>query len=415
MRVRVKDRHSAWLEQLSREVNTVWNYCNDLQIRVFERERKFLTGFDFWPYLKGCTRGETALNLPIQTVQETAEQYARSRRQHRRIRLAWRKSKGPRRSLGWLPFKVRTIKYAHGQIYYAGKWLSVWDSWGLGEHELRAGSFSEDSRGRWYLNVTVSVKRQVMVPVDGGAIGIDLGLKYLATFSNGTKVEAERFYRDLEPALAASQRARKKRRFKAIHAKITSRRRDFLHKLTTKMIRQHAVICVGDVSASALARGPHAKSVLDAGWSTMRTMLQYKCDDAGAWFVEVPEAGTTRMCNCCGAISGPKGIADLSIRQWICAACGACHDRDTNAARNILDRGLAILEEQFAAAGEAKAVEAAVNKIGRHARSVGVGHGPLGVGITAFEGRVDVKSGVVVEECSAFRSGVMSHPPPRPL
>ncbi len=68
LRVRVKDRHAAWLSQLSREVNMVWNYCNDLQIRVFERERKFLTGFDFWPYLKGCTRGETALSLPAQTV-----------------------------------------------------------------------------------------------------------------------------------------------------------------------------------------------------------------------------------------------------------------------------------------------------------------------------------------------------------
>lgn len=384
LRVRVKDRHAAWLAQLSREVNTVWNYCNDLQIRVFERERKFLTGFEFWPYLKGCTRGETALSLPIQTVQETAEQYARSRRQHKRVRLAWRKSKGARRSLGWLPFKVRTIKYAHGQVYYAGKWLSVWDSWGLREHELRAGSFSEDSRGRWYLNVTVNVNRPMMVRVDGGAIGLDLGLKDLAALSDGSKVAAERFYRDLEPALATAQRAHKSKRVKAIHAKIANRRKDLLHKITTTLVCQHSVICVGDVNASALARGPHAKSVLDASWSAMRTMLRYKCDDAGTWFVEVPEAGTTRMCNHCGAISGPKGIADLSIRQWGCAVCGVSHDRDTNAARNILARGLAILEEQFAAAGEAKAVEAAVNKIGQHARSVGVGHGPLGVGILAL-------------------------------
>lgn len=384
LRVRVKDRHAAWLAQLSREVNTVWNYCNDLQIRVFERERKFLTGFDFWPYLKGCTRGVTALSLPIQTVQETAEQYARSRLQHRRVRLAWRKSKGARRSLGWLPFKVRTIKYAHGQVYYAGKWLSVWDSWGLGNHELRAGSFSEDSRGRWYLNVTVNVKRPERVPVNGGAIGLDLGLKQLAALSDGTKVAAKRFYRDLEPALATAQRAQKSKRVKAIHSKIMNRRKDLLHKITTKLVRQHSVICVGDVNASALARGPHAKSVLDAGWSAMRTMLQYKCDDAGAWFVMVPEADTTRMCNCCGAMSGPKGIAGLSIRQWVCVVCGESHDRDTNAARNILARGLAILGEQFAAVGEAKAVEAAVNKIGQHARSVGVGHDPLDVGIFAL-------------------------------
>ncbi len=134
-------------------------------------------------------------------MQETAEQYARSRRQHKKVRLAWRRSKGARRSLGWLPFKVRTIKYAHGQIYYAGKWLSVWDSWGLGDYELRAGNLSEDSRGRWYLNVTVNIERPAALAeraTQGGAIGVDLGLKDLAALSDGRKVAAERFYRDLE-------------------------------------------------------------------------------------------------------------------------------------------------------------------------------------------------------------------------
>jgi putative transposase len=73
---------------------------------VFERERRFLSGFDFWPFSKGVTRGECALNLPIQAVQEVAEEYARRRRQHRKIRVAWRKSGGARRSLGWIPFKT---------------------------------------------------------------------------------------------------------------------------------------------------------------------------------------------------------------------------------------------------------------------------------------------------------------------
>jgi putative transposase len=96
------------------------NYCNELSIKVFERERRFLSGFDFWPFLKGATRGECALNLPVQAVQQITEQYARSRRQNRKVRLAWRKSLGVRRSLGWIPFKVRTIRYNAGQIYFAG-------------------------------------------------------------------------------------------------------------------------------------------------------------------------------------------------------------------------------------------------------------------------------------------------------
>lgn len=387
LRVRVKDKHAAWLSELAREVNLVWNYCNDLQIRVFGRERKFLTGFDFWPYLKGCTRGDCALCLPVQTVQEVAEQYARSRRLHKRVRLAWRNSGGARRALGWLPFKVRTIKYAHGQIYYAGKWLSVWDSWGLADFELRAGSFSQDARGRWFLNVCVETALpQRSAPAQVDAIGIDLGLKDLAALSDGSKVHNQRFYAGLEDALARAQRAGNKRRTKAIHAKVANRRRDYLHKLTTRIVREHGVVCVGDVNAKALAQGPHGKAVLDAGWSAMRTMLRYKCDNAAAWFVEVPEGGTTRACSSCGCAGdvsgGPRGLQGLATREWVCAVCGANHDRDTNAARNILARGLTMLHEQFSAAGEARASEPAVNEIGQHCvRSVGVGHGPLAAGI----------------------------------
>src|SRR4030088_1122808 len=99
LHLRVKDKHSAWLSGLAREVNTVFNYCNELSINVFERERRFLSGFDFWPFLKGVTRGDCALNLPVQAVEEIAEEYARRRRQHQKIRLAWRKSGGAHRAL----------------------------------------------------------------------------------------------------------------------------------------------------------------------------------------------------------------------------------------------------------------------------------------------------------------------------
>jgi putative transposase len=283
LRLRVKDKHAAWLCGLAREVNTVFNYCNELSVKVFERERRFLSGFDFWPFLKGVTRGDCALHLPSQAVQEIAEGYAQRRRQHRKIRLAWRKSGGVRRSLGWIPFKVRTIRYRGGQIYFAGRWLSIWDSYGLSNFELRAGNFSEDSRGRWYLNVCVPrAQAEAINKSSVGSIldrsipslGIDLGLKSFAAFSNGRpSVEAERFYRDLEPALARAQRARHRARSRAIHAKIANRRKDFLHKLSTQVVKANGAIFVGNVNASALAKTRLAKSVLDAGWGAFRTML----------------------------------------------------------------------------------------------------------------------------------------------
>jgi putative transposase len=277
---------------------------------------------------------------------------ARRRRQHRKIRLGWRKSRGARRSLGWIPFKVRTIRYRRGQVYFAGRWLSLWDSFGLGDFELRAGNFSEDSRGRWYLNVSVPgthrTSEQKNRPPIGAildrsvpSLGIDLGLKRFAAFSDPElpPLDAHRLYRDLEPKLACAPRARKRSRTRAIHAKIANRRKDFLHKLSPRLVTGYGAIFVGNVNASALAKTGQAKSVLDAGWSTFRTMLRYKCDDAGVWFAEVEEAFSTQTCSVCNSRAGPQGRKGLGIRGWQCSVCEATHHRDVNAAQNILAAG----------------------------------------------------------------------------
>ena len=382
LRVRIKDRHAPALDEMARAVNFVWNYCNELSMRVFERERRFIRSAELQRFLAGASKEGLAIGSAV--FQQVAEDYCKARSQHRKVKLAWRKSGGARRSLGWIPFKDRSVVYRGGQLHFQGLHLGIWDSWGLGEHELRAGSLSQDARGRWYANLSVRVKPQARQAPTGDAVGIDLGLKELAAFSDGQTVQAERFYRDLEPALAVAQRSGNTRRVRAIHAKIANRRRDHLHKVTSALARTLSVICVGDVNAGALARGKNAKSVLDAGWSAMRTMLRYKCADAGAWFIEVPESGTTRSCSVCGAASGPQGHEGLKVRQWTCPVCATAHHRDVNAARNILVRGLAILEEQFAAAGEARADEAAVNEAGdvrKHAALAGAGHGPPDVGI----------------------------------
>ena len=155
--------------------------------------------------------------------------------------------------------------YRGGQIYFAGRWLSLWDSYGLGNFELRAGNFSEDSRRRWYLNVCVPhapVRDGRNKPSVGSildhsvpSLGIDLGLRTFAAFSDEAlpPIEAERFYRDLEPALAIAQRACHRNRSRAIHAKIAHRRKDFLHKLSIRLVKANGAIFVGNVNASALA------------------------------------------------------------------------------------------------------------------------------------------------------------------
>jgi putative transposase len=179
-------------------------------------------------------------------------------------------------------------------VRFASQWLSLWDSYGLKAYSVRAGNLCEDARGRWYLNACVAVPSAGLRSKAQREVGIDLGLEDLVATSDGEKLSAPQFYRGLEPKLAIAQRAGKKHRVRAIHAKIANRRRDSLHQFSTRLVRGYDTIFVGNVSAAALVKTPLAKSVLDAGWSAFRTMLRYKCDFAGATFAEVNEAFSTQ-------------------------------------------------------------------------------------------------------------------------
>lgn len=337
LRVRLKDKHSALLREQARAVNQVWNYCNELSFKHWQRQRKFFSAYDMQPYTKGAGK---LLDLHSQTVQAVQEEYCSRRKQFKKVKLRWRVSRGARRSLGWIPVKASALRYRNGQLWYGGQALSLWDSYGLSDYDLGSGSFSEDSRGRWYLNVTVKVDKKPRTD-SIKSVGIDLGLSDLLATSDGLRVGADQHYRTLESKLAMAQRAKKKARTKAIHAKIANRRKDAHHKLSTQLVSQYGAIFVGNVNAQALAKTRMAKSVLDASWGTFRTMLQYKCDDAGVWFDVVDEAYSTQTCSSCGQRpqSRPRGIAGLGIRVWICSRCGSTHNRDINAARNILAVG----------------------------------------------------------------------------
>jgi putative transposase len=339
LRLRLKDRHATFLREQAYHVNQVFNYANELGFKVWQREHRFIGSDEIDQYTKGATK--EGLPLHSQTVQAVTQEYVERRIQHRKVKLRWRVSRGPRRSLGWIPFKASAIRYRNGQVFFGKTPLSLWDSYGLADYELGAGSISEDARGRWYVNFSVKVKKQTKPPTGEveQSTGIDLGLKDFMATSDGYVVSLEKHYRKLEGDLATAQRANRKARVRAIHAKIKNSRKDQLHKLSTALVEEYGAIFVGNVNASALAKTRMAKSVLDAGWSMFRTMLQYKCDDAGVWFDEVDEAYTTQTCSCCKRRTGPKGLEGLGIREWACPECGAYHHRDINSADNILAAG----------------------------------------------------------------------------
>jgi transposase len=201
--------------------------------------------------------------IPAATVQETIAEQGRKRKQFKKDKLKWRTSGGSRRSLGWIPFKKGQLKFKQGQCWFAGQYYGVWDSYGLADYEFRSGSFSQDARGRWSLNIVVEVEIQ---PSKGmGQIGIDLGLKTTASCSDGTCLERQDFYRKSEEKLGKAQRANKKKRVRNIHAKIKNQRLDAIHKFTTELVKENNLIVVGNVSSTALVKTKMATSVLDAG------------------------------------------------------------------------------------------------------------------------------------------------------
>ena len=334
LKVRIKDKHAPLLRQWAASVNFVWNYINELSSRSIKEHGKFLSAYDIQKYTNGAA---AELGLNAHSVQEVGKEYVTRRKQFRKIRLAWRKTNGARRSLGWIPVKVGSSSWKNGQVYHNGQYFCVWDSYGLAGYKFRSASFSEDARGRWYFNVVVEVEQKLSP--GQGAVGIDLGLKEVATCSDGTELGVGRWYREAEENLATAQRANKKRRVKAIHAKVANRRKDALHKFSRQLVNRFGEIYIGDVSSSKLAKTSMAKSVLDAGWSMLKTMLEYKGAHAGIVVKEVREAWSTQTCSGCGSIAGPKGRAGLNERQWTCPHCGANHHRDVNAARNILAAG----------------------------------------------------------------------------
>jgi len=345
LRVRVKDKHSKILSRMAFEVNQVWNAANELSadyawvpIPGVGYVNCQTSGYDLQKELKSI-REERDLGIGAATVQAVISHHAKARKQFCKNKLRWRCSSGSKRALGWIPFKAAGVKLVSGQIRFCGHLFGIWDSYGLSKYELGTGSFSQDARGRWYFNTTVQIKAQ---PSKGKAsVGIDLGLKTVATCSDGKALGRGRIADEFAGKLARAQRANKTRLIKKIHAKIRNSRQDALHNFSTMLVENYGAIFVGNVSTSKLVKTRMAKSVLDTGWGMLKTQLEYKAKARSVVFVEVNEKNTTQTCSCCGAMPGssPKGRAGLGIREWTCCECGATHDRDINAARNILRLG----------------------------------------------------------------------------
>jgi IS605 OrfB family transposase len=270
-----------------------------------------------------------ALNLHSQTVKSICDQHHKSRKQAKRAKLRFRSK---RKSLGWVPFWSVSIQIKNNTLTYMGIKYQFHKSQEI-VGKLKTGAFVQDSCGDWYVTLTCEVNNIADYHHQQSAVGVDLGLKSLVTTSDNETFENPKLTNELADKLAIAQRSGNKLKAKRIHRKITRKRQDNLHKISSKLTSTYKHIVVGDLKLK------NGKQTNDASYRSLIPLLKYKASRLGGTVQMVNEAYSTVTCSKCLERSGPQGLTGLSVREWVCDHCGQSHDRDVNAAKNILRFG----------------------------------------------------------------------------
>lgn len=211
---------------------------------------------------------------------------------------------------------------------------------------------SRDAADRWFVSILVETATEHCGPTDA-AVGVDAGIDALATLSTGEKITNPKHEKRDRKRLAKAQRemSRKekgssnrdkaRRRVARVHARIADRRRDHLHKVTTRLVRENQTVVIEDLSVRNMVKNRSlARAISDASWTEVRSMLEYKCAWYGRDLVVIDRwFPSSKTCSSCGKLTE---ATPLNIREWTCDGCKARHDRDVNAAKNILAAGLAV-------------------------------------------------------------------------
>lgn len=247
---------------------------------------------------------------------------------------------------------------SHIRIPKAGlvKFRADYDFSKLSVEKIRSLTIERSKTNKYYCSLTIDSEIEEYEHT-GQVIGIDLGIKDLVICSDGTKFENPRYQAKVEKKINHLQRLYSKKvkgsknqekarlRLAIAHEKLCNKRKDNLHKLTTKLIKENDVICIENLAVKNMMKNHHlAKAIQDASFGTLADMLKYKAAWHNRRIVEIGRFyPSSKLCSCCGH---KMDSMPLSVREWICPSCGASHDRDINAAINIKNEGLRILDNQ---------------------------------------------------------------------
>ena len=257
-----------------------------------------------------------------------------------------------------------TTKSVNGNIQLFGKHIRLPK---LGMVECRVSrqvqgrilnvTVSRSPAGRYYVSICCTDIVHPQYEKTGSMVGIDLGLKEFATDNNGKSYENHRFLRKHGKKLARLQRSQSRKqtgsanrekaraRVARMHEHITNCRNDTQHKLSTKLVRENDIIAVEDLKIKNMVKNRKlSKSISDAGWGGFVRQLEYKAEWGGKTLVKTGTFfASTQICSTPGCSYRNTGTKDLSVREWVCPECGAYHERDGNAAQNILDEALRLM------------------------------------------------------------------------
>ena len=272
------------------------------------------------------------------------------------------KFKAKKRSRASPEYTRSAFRYRDGQLTLAkldGPLAIVWSRPLPPGAEPSTVTVSRDAAGRWFVSLLVQDAMAPLPPAihpdtgEAHVVGLDAGLTSLVTLSSGEKLANPRHERRDQQRLAKAQRGlarkqrgsrnreRARRKVARVHARIADRRRDHLHQLTTRLVRENQTVVIQDLHVRGMtANHALARAISDAAWSELRRQLEYKCTWYGRDLVVVNRwLPSSKTCSACGRMAA---VMPLAVRAWACQACGARHDRDVNAAKIILAAGLAV-------------------------------------------------------------------------
>ena len=352
-------------------VRKFWNLCVD----AFNNNTSIKTEKEYreeFPYMKDVSAA--ALQQKRRDYVQTKTQYFSKNRKTKLGRMKFKK-RGKSRDSYRLPNQKFKINYENSTIRLekVGDVRVVYDRPIPETAKLLSCTISKDAAGAFFVSVSFETERNI-IPLSGKHIGIDFGFDNLFSMSDGAEVTNPRIFRKNQANLRSGQKhlsrkifksnryEKQKRKVGRLHVKIANTRSYHIHNYTTKLVRNYDLICVEDLNLEAMKR-KFGKSASDASIGEAIKQLQYKSDWYGKVFVKIDRYfPSTQLCSSCGSKSGPKGLDGLNVRAWKCSGCGIFHNRDINAAKNILKEGYRILTGSENPANINKSAESASNE-----------------------------------------------------